>query len=514
MRYFLLVTLISQLIFSSVSFAYFDGISRSSTEFAYYQVCQKRGEVLDRSVKRNLGQMCKVVVKSELCSSDKVLESELKNCDEIEKDREFTWDDLSGCMEGFGNTFVTLGKLVTALVSWAWENVAYEEKRDKTFSNTSQYIKGATLYLITEHKKSLGKINKRYPELYRYGRAAFMVKDTVAMVVMGALADIVAKEYSEFACYNSKARAKLLCQLAGDIFIPPAALLLLFKKGPKVAARMSAKVKDSLNKRLKKRKKSKIEPDEKISTTETVIVLTPTKVTTQTVHFSGKDGQKLLTGGESVKILPVGKSPITDPARLLDHKPGNLPVVPSKGELVLRKTNPPAVPGKKAIVPKQKTIIVTPVGKGGNKIPKAVKVVAGGATAAAVSVTAQNMVRAKEEEEKAKAEGKKGSVSSSSESGNASDSKPKASVAVGQTTTTDASASGDGEAGEDETKNEDGDEEEKENKDKSGDKDLEDLFSDKEGKGDGVTGSEFMENPAQAPPPAIVRERQWNFIAP
>ena len=53
---------------------------------------------------------------------------------------------------------------------------------------------------------------------------------TIAKMLYDKIGSFLGQEYKEFGCLNFKARNKLICRVAGDLIIPPAAAFSLLKK--------------------------------------------------------------------------------------------------------------------------------------------------------------------------------------------------------------------------------------------------------------------------------------------
>ncbi|EQC47295.1 hypothetical protein [Bacteriovorax sp. Seq25_V] len=204
---------------------------------------------------------CDVVTKSEVCQTQK--KEDLLNCSNFEESKEFdVIDFLAGCTTGLFNSAKELLSFIWDAMKWVWEKGT---NPGKSYQEASEYVDSVKLYLVTEYDKAYDKESSPF----RSAKAAKAVGGAIAKMLYKGIQEYLYKEYQEFGCLNFQARSEVVCKVAGDFIIPPAAAFAFLKMGPK-AFKASDKVKDLLDKRkaVDRKKLSESSLDKKLSDKE------------------------------------------------------------------------------------------------------------------------------------------------------------------------------------------------------------------------------------------------------
>lgn len=193
-----------------------------------------------------LKYFCEVITNSEICKSQK--KEDLLNCSNFEESREFdVIDFFAGCTTGLFNSAKELLSFIWDAMKWMWDKGT---SPGKSYQEASEYIDSVKLYLVAEYDKAYDKESSPF----RSAKAAKAIGSSIAKMLYKGIQEYLYKEYQEFGCLNFEARSEVMCKVAGDFIIPPAAAFAFLKMGPK-AFKGSSKIKELLAKRKKSDRK-------------------------------------------------------------------------------------------------------------------------------------------------------------------------------------------------------------------------------------------------------------------
>lgn len=199
----------------------------SPTVHAFEAICLEQNL---SPLNRSLTEMCEVVVKNELCK--KVPKEDLLRCETIAGQSQIDfWAMLEGCAKGAFNSIKDTLVFLWEVMVWAWDNTTSSEKRSESLDEAKEYMAMAKLYLHTEYQKAYARSNPPLKE----AKALASMGGAIAKLLLDKISDAVSSQYKEFGCLNFEAKSKYMCNLMGDLFLPPAAMLALLKHGPKAA---------------------------------------------------------------------------------------------------------------------------------------------------------------------------------------------------------------------------------------------------------------------------------------
>ncbi|MGZ3770246.1 MAG: hypothetical protein ACXVCP_09250 [Bdellovibrio sp.] len=204
--------------------------SITQTTGTYNESCQCHLELPLEG--QQLKKICETLSQSEVCQ--RVKEKDRIKCDGIEPQfKRDLWEFLKGCAVGVFDSIKSILNFIWEIMKWAWDNATSEKTRDSNIEAAGEYANIVKLYLHTEFEKAYAK---QSPPLQMM-KALKAISGTVAQLVVNQISDMIAKEKQEFYCLNFEAKSKKLCEVIGDVFIPPAAAISLLKYGPKAFKR-------------------------------------------------------------------------------------------------------------------------------------------------------------------------------------------------------------------------------------------------------------------------------------
>ena len=189
--------------------------------------CVKKGSATD-----SLKFLCETVTMSSACES--VDKQDKLDCNNPSQSKEFdTIDFFAGCSVGLFDSVTELLSFVWDVLKWVWNTGTHPID---SYHEASEYAESVKLYLTTEYDKAYDQASSPFKSV----KAAKAVAGKIAERLFNTIQEALYAEYLEFGCLNFRARMEMICKLAGEFIIPPAAALALLKKGPKAAAAVAA----------------------------------------------------------------------------------------------------------------------------------------------------------------------------------------------------------------------------------------------------------------------------------
>ena len=179
------------------------------------------------SLNQNLNTFCEIIVASEICQAieDK---DDLLQCNDFSRSKSLNpIEFLAGCTEGLFDS-------LREILSFVWEIIKVIGKTflspidtaTQAVRQQAEYLNSVKLYLQTEYDRAYQEAN--FPKGYN---AMKEVASGVALMLIKTLSDALYQGYQQFGCLNAKARTDAICKVAGELFIPPAVAINLFKVG-------------------------------------------------------------------------------------------------------------------------------------------------------------------------------------------------------------------------------------------------------------------------------------------
>ena len=190
--------------------------------------CIKRGSATD-----DLRFLCETVTTSSACEA--VEKEDRLDCSNPSQSKEFdTIDFFAGCAVGLFDSVTELLSFIWDVLEWVWEKGTHPSD---TYQEASEYAESVKLYLTTEYDKAYDQVSSPFKSV----KAAKAVAGKIAERLFNTIQQALYTEYLEFGCLNFRARMEMMCKLAGEFIIPPAAAFALLKKGPAAAAAVAAR---------------------------------------------------------------------------------------------------------------------------------------------------------------------------------------------------------------------------------------------------------------------------------
>lgn len=203
--------------------------NQAGVVFNYEALCEEDGI---SPVGASINQMCEVVTKSHLCA--KVPKEDLLQCSTLNRNvltsyAVNNWDRLMGCAQGAFNSVKDTLSFFWEIMKWAWNNSTSSEARGKSAAAVSEATNAAKLYLHTEYQKAYAKASPPLQEV----KAISSMNAAIGKLIWDKIVEFIQEQSEEFGCLNEEGKAKRVCKVAGDIFLPPTGALALVKYGSK-----------------------------------------------------------------------------------------------------------------------------------------------------------------------------------------------------------------------------------------------------------------------------------------
>lgn len=190
---------------------------------AYKDLCGKESLAFTQ-----ISEVCNVVLSSSICKN--IPEDQRLNCLTIKDNPQVdVFDFLKGCAKGVFNSIASFLDFIWEVTKWFGLNIIDSEKRSETIKQATEYTEIVKLYLHTEFQKAYDETSSPF----RTVKALKLMGGSIADLILKSITDLISQKYQEFGCLNFEAKSQMICQLVGEIFVPPAAAIGLIKYGPK-----------------------------------------------------------------------------------------------------------------------------------------------------------------------------------------------------------------------------------------------------------------------------------------
>lgn len=184
--------------------------------------------VHEEFIEQNLTISCLSLMESKICRG--VAAEEKRECAEPTKAGVATsLEYVTGCAIGLFNSAKELLRFLADATIFVWENISDRENFKKNATGAKDFASSIKLYLYTEYDRALEKAS--FPKKINAARA--VGADLLSFLVK-SLKESVSQKYQEFSCLNESAQSQKLCQLLGDIIIPPAGFFAILKGSTQV----------------------------------------------------------------------------------------------------------------------------------------------------------------------------------------------------------------------------------------------------------------------------------------
>ena len=127
------------------------------------------------------------------------------------------------CLTGVYESVKDILSFVWNILKWVWDKGTHPEE---VYQESSEYIESVRLYLATEYDKAYDQASPPWRKM----KAVRAVAGQIMEMIFNATQKYLSEEYQAFGCLNVEAKRRLVCQVAGDIFIP---YKFLTRGGPK-----------------------------------------------------------------------------------------------------------------------------------------------------------------------------------------------------------------------------------------------------------------------------------------
>ena len=201
-----------------------DPINDASSINFFQSICSS---VHISSLNQNLNTFCEIIVASEICQAIEN-KDDLLQCNDFSRSKSLNpIEFLAGCTEGL---FDSVGEII----SFVWEVLKVIgstllspiDTATQAVHQNIEYLNSVKLYLQTEYERAYQEA--RSPKrLYASVKVAF----SIAPMLIKLISDALYQGYQQFECLNARAKTEAICQVAGEIFVPPIAAINLFKVG-------------------------------------------------------------------------------------------------------------------------------------------------------------------------------------------------------------------------------------------------------------------------------------------
>lgn len=155
---------------------------------------------------------------------------------------------LSNCASGFklsakdmwevaksaGSGAVSLGADVYEYLSDSNSRAATNESIKDAFKVAGDYLESIYPYIATEFFKAYSESSKEgsSPTMSSL-RAANSIAPRLMGKLMSTALEVIKSKYKEFHCFDNNKQVEMICRIAGDILVPPTAILGMMKYGAK-----------------------------------------------------------------------------------------------------------------------------------------------------------------------------------------------------------------------------------------------------------------------------------------
>lgn len=212
-----------------------------SVQNAAMQQCIPEGHNQEQFLQNYQG-ICQVLRASPLC--EQVPADEQLLCeDQSENQIDLTsFSFITNCARGL---WTSLKDLFFFLVEGAKAVIGYttdSEKRNEIHQAMGEYYDSFANYLALEFDKERDQVDSDLA-------AVRNVAMSLTKILFQKLTQLIEETYYGLGCYNQAARGERVCKIIGDVIMPPAAAIGLIFKGPKLAQRIIAPIRQSLERR-------------------------------------------------------------------------------------------------------------------------------------------------------------------------------------------------------------------------------------------------------------------------
>ncbi len=209
-------------------------------------ICKKSNTTAPALSKNNYQKICKVIRSSETCN--KVSKDERLHCNEVDELNidTYSFSFIYNCFRGLWKSLVNLFEFVVGMVKGSLGYAFDEDSRDKTNKALGEYYDSFTNYLAIEFDKARDETDSDI-------LAMMNVAGDIMMSGMNAISELIKTSYNTLGCYNQEARQARVCEIVGEVIMPPVAAVALIFKGPKYLKKFNSLV----NKKIESHKQNK-----------------------------------------------------------------------------------------------------------------------------------------------------------------------------------------------------------------------------------------------------------------
>lgn len=219
---------------------------------ALLSISQAQGNELARGYQvSNNANACREFVSSEVCAKFQGQPGALKpdQCQaDVTGENWSVVSRLSNCASGFklsakdmwevskalGSGAVTVATNVYDYLTDSNARAATHESLKGAFQVAGDYLESVYPYLAIE-------FNKAYNDVAKEGSSSTMnslrAANAIAPKLMGKLMstalEVVKSKYKEFHCFDNNKQVEMICRVAGDLLVPPTAIIGIMKYGAK-----------------------------------------------------------------------------------------------------------------------------------------------------------------------------------------------------------------------------------------------------------------------------------------
>ena len=241
MRKFLSVILIFFLSLSALAFDsdnFFNRLnSLGSVTDTYEYICQSNNSNEGPISQTNYQNICHIVRDNEVCKD--VPEEEKLACKDIEENSldmslfssVFDWD----CWRGIWQSAVNFFEFIVGMIKGSLGYVFDSDYRDEKNEALGEYYDSFMNYLAIEFDKAREETDSDYD-------ATLLVAKDIAEKGMNAITEMIKETYFTLGCYNQSARQARVCEIVGEMIMPPIAAVALVFKSAKVVKKLKTVV--------------------------------------------------------------------------------------------------------------------------------------------------------------------------------------------------------------------------------------------------------------------------------
>ncbi|WP_412473597.1 hypothetical protein [Halobacteriovorax sp. YZS-1-1] len=235
----------------------------SVTDTYDYISCSSESSVKGPLSEDTFQSFCEVVKNSDACKD--VEEDEKITCESIDENEiDITsFSFIYNCFRGLWRSLVNLFEFVVEMIKGSLGYVFDSELRQEKNEALGEYYDSFKNYLAIE-------FDKAYEETGDDVDASLLVAKDIMKMGMDAISDMIKDTYYTLGCYNQKARQARVCEIVGEVIMPPAAAVTLIFKGPKMVKRLKEVVSEHT-----KKPQSSIVSDEDLAKKKTARAISP-----------------------------------------------------------------------------------------------------------------------------------------------------------------------------------------------------------------------------------------------